>query len=163
MKSDEKNQFSSNKNDIDPDMRSDKYDELRKDEKFHSTDKRNKTYTHDPNQEDYESNIRHRDPNNLPMKDIDRKNRNLNEPVNTGGWDLNHEESPNTHELHRVNEQRHHHHYDPNAKIKQPDENPNIEHVIHNPSKHKEFQKEVIRDKSNQFPEHYTSKNTNIR
>jgi hypothetical protein len=72
MKSDEKNQFSSNKNDIDPDMRRDKYEELKKDKNFQQSDKRKNNYTHDEEPEDFEAKIIQHDPNNQTMKDLDR-------------------------------------------------------------------------------------------
>jgi hypothetical protein len=163
MKSDEKNQFSSNKNEFDPDMRNDKYEELKKDEHFQTSDKRNKNYTYDDTEEGYGKRVKHHDPHNESQKDLDRKNRNLNEPTNMDGWDLNREESPTTHELHRVNQEKHHHHYDQNAKTKQPDNNPSIEHTIHNPSKQQRFMNEVIHVKNTQFPENYNQHSSHNR
>ena len=74
----------------------------------------------------------------------------MNEPTSTDGSDLNNDESTTSKDLHRFYDQRHHHHYDPQASIKQPDDNPNLEHTIHG-SNTKHYKNHVVHDLRTQF------------
>jgi hypothetical protein len=74
------------------------------------------------------------------------------------GWDLNREESVTSKDLHRFNDQRHHHHYDPQARTKQPDDNPDIEHTVQGSNK-QQYKKEIVYDRRAQFPQQFNAHN----
>ncbi len=108
MNSDEKNRFSSNTNEFDPDFRrKDKYDTAKDDKQFMKGHKRT---NEDPKDVNFSGKGIHHDPHNEHLKDPNRLNKKYNQSLESDGFDFNREESPTNRDLH--------HKYIPDAKCK---------------------------------------------
>ncbi len=153
MDTDEKNKFSSNRNEFDQNFDNDKYQEARDDRLYMKGHKR-KTQT-EPQVDIRKS---HNDPNNLHLKDPDRMNRPYNETLEME--DLQREEVPTNKEMHHV--------YIPNAHVKPHKDKPhksNHHKFIDLPGDQKKEVKreqkdtEIIHNKQTNFPSNYRKAN----
>ena len=143
MNTDEKNKFSSNSKEFDPDMREDRYDEIKRDKEYQHSDKRNKNYLYDQTPDSYGKNVIKHDPYNVRNKDIDRKNRKINKPTDMDGWDINREEQPTNRDLHRTKEDI------PHKNIHHKE----VKESFVTKDKSIEYRNEKIKEKRAQYPE----------
>jgi hypothetical protein len=143
MDTDEKNKFSSNINEFDPDFtrEKDRYDVAKEDRMF----QRHAGVPLDLRPENKgKPHHEQTDPFNVPLKDIDRKNRNLNENYDMDSRDINREESPNNKQLHLHNER----------EIKQTKKNPHeLGHTAN-----KSLEAELGAYSGNMFPQNRTER-----
>jgi hypothetical protein len=97
MNTDEKNRYSSNTFDFDPNfMRKDKNEQAKEDKMFMKGHKRK---TEDPLEINYRKGIHH-DPFNQPLNDPNRHNKKYNQTLERDGLDINRDESPTNRDLH---------------------------------------------------------------
>ena len=150
MDTDEKNKFSSNINEFDKNfLHKDKNEQAKEDREYMKGHKR---VTEDQPELDVRKGPHH-DPNNEPLREPDRKNRKLNEPLDMEASNIKSEEEPTNREMHHL--------YIPEAKVKPHKEKPrkvSHEKFVELPGGQKKevkreiYDTEIIHNKQTQYP-----------